>query len=101
MENSQDQQGTLSSQTLVNATQCSQSLLPFNIDAAAQDAVLREQVFISFLFYTFYSLSFLYINHSHCFPFFLGTCYPKYHKDPEVCMIGFVDFIILCVCDFT
>ncbi|XP_050885627.1 uncharacterized protein LOC127091118 isoform X1 [Lathyrus oleraceus] len=43
MENSQDQQGTLSSQTLVNATQCSQSLLPFNIDAAAQDAVLREQ----------------------------------------------------------
>ncbi|CAI8602078.1 unnamed protein product [Vicia faba] len=45
MENSQDEQGTLSSQTLIgcgnhNATQC--SLLQFNIHAATQDAALRD-----------------------------------------------------------
>lgn len=50
MENSQDPQTLITGNH--NVTQCSQSLLQFNIDAAAQDAVLREQVGL-YLFYTF------------------------------------------------
>ncbi|XP_058771348.1 uncharacterized protein LOC131644774 isoform X2 [Vicia villosa] len=41
MENSQDPQTLITGNH--NATQCSQSLLQFNIDAGAQDAVLHEQ----------------------------------------------------------